>query len=106
MQHILLKKMNELSINAFWLVSAFIFSVGLGIILLKRNTLFILMGIELILAAANLNFASFNRGDQENQGLMFSLFILVIGVCEVAIALAIILMVYRTGKLKVEENKL
>ena len=98
--------MNELSINAFWLVSAFIFSIGLGIILLKRNTLFILMGIELILAAANLNFASFNRGDQENQGLIFSLFILVIGVCEVAIALAIIIMVYRTGRLKVENNKL
>jgi NADH-quinone oxidoreductase subunit K len=97
--------MNEISVNAFWLVSAFIFSIGLGIILLKRNTLFILMGIELILAAANLNFAAFNRGDQEQQGLIFSLFILVIGVCEISIALAIIIMVYRNGKLKVESGK-
>ena len=98
--------MNDISVNAFWLVSAFIFSMGLGIILLKRNTLFILMGIELILAAANLNFAAFNRGDQEQQGLLFSLFVLVIGVCEIAIALAIIIMVYRSGKLKVESGKL
>lgn len=97
--------MNEISVNAFWLVSAFIFSIGLGIILLKRNTLFILMGIELILAAANLNFAAFNRGDQEQQGLLFSLFILVIGVCEISIALAIIIMVYRNGKGKVESGK-
>jgi len=98
--------MNDISVNAFWLVSAFIFSMGLGIILLKRNTLFILMGIELILAAANLNFVAFNRGDQEQQGLLFSLFVLVIGVCEIAIALAIIIMVYRSGKLKVESGKL
>ncbi len=79
--------------------------MGLGIILLKRNTLFVLMGIELILAAANLNFAAFNRGDQEQQGLMFSLFVLVIGVCEIAIALAIILMVYRNQKHKMENEK-
>ncbi len=97
--------MNDISINAFWMVSAFIFSMGLGIILLKRNTLFVLMGIELILAAANLNFAAFNRGDQEQQGLMFSLFVLVIGVCEIAIALAIILMVYRNQKHKMENEK-
>lgn len=97
--------MNDISVNAFWLVSAFIFSIGLGIILLKRNTLFILMGIELILAAANLNFAAFNRGDQDQQGLLFSLFILVIGVCEISIALAIIIMVYRSGKVDLEKDK-
>lgn len=97
--------MNDISVNAFWLVSAFIFSIGLGIILLKRNTLFILMGIELILAAANLNFAAFNRGDQDQQGLLFSLFILVIGVCEISIALAIIIMVYRNGKVDLEKDK-
>ncbi len=97
--------MNDISINAFWLVSAFLFTVGVGIILLKRNVLFILMGIELILGAANLNFAAFNRGDQDQQGLLFSLFVLVIGVCEIAIALAIIILVYRSGNLKGENYK-
>lgn len=89
--------MNEISVNAFWLVSAFIFSMGLAIILLKKNTLFILMGIELMLGAANLNFVAFNRGDQEQHGLLFSLMVLLVGVCEIAIALAIIIQVKRKG---------
>lgn len=89
--------MNEIPVNAFWLVSAFIFSMGLGIILLKKNTLFILMGIELMLAAANLNLVSFNRADQDQQGLMYSLIVLVVGVCELAVALAIIIQVNRKG---------
>lgn len=71
--------------------------MGLAIILLKKNTLFILMGIELMLGAANLNLAAFNRADQEQQGLLFSLMVLVVGVCEIAIALAIIIQVKRKG---------
>jgi NADH-quinone oxidoreductase subunit K len=89
--------MNDIPVNAFWLVSAFIFSMGLGIILLKKNTLFILMGIELMLAAANLNLVAFSRGDQDQQGLMYALVVLVVGVCELAVALAIIIQVHRKG---------
>lgn len=89
--------MNEIPVNAFWLVSAFIFSMGLGIILLKKNTLFILMGIELMLAAANLNLVAFSRGDQDQQGLMYAFVVLVVGVCELAVALAIIIQVHRKG---------
>jgi NADH:ubiquinone oxidoreductase subunit K len=56
------------------------------------------MGIELMLNAANLNLVAFSRGDTENQGLMMSIFVLVIGVCEMAIALAMILQMYRIYK--------
>jgi NADH:ubiquinone oxidoreductase subunit K len=90
--------MNEIPLIYFLWVSAFLFSTGVAIILLKRNTLFILMGIELMLNAANLNLVAFSRGDTENQGLMMSIFILVIGVCEMAIALAMILQMYRIYK--------
>lgn len=62
---------------------------------LKRNAIFILMGIELMLNAANLNLIAFSRQDDEQQGLMMGIFVLVVGVCEMAIALSIILQVYR-----------
>jgi NADH-quinone oxidoreductase subunit K len=51
-----------------------------------------------MLNAANLNLTAFSRGDDQNQGLMMGLFVLVIGVCEMSITLAIILQVYRRFK--------
>jgi NADH-quinone oxidoreductase subunit K len=62
---------------------------------LKRNAIFILMGIELMLNAANLNLIAFSRQDDAQQGLMMGIFVLVVGVCEMAIALSIIIQVYR-----------
>ena len=90
--------MTDIPVIYFLWVSAFLFATGLAILLLKKNTIFVLMGIELILNAANLNLIAFSRGDDQNQGLMLGLFVLVIGVCEMSIALAIILQVYRRFK--------
>jgi NADH-quinone oxidoreductase subunit K len=56
------------------------------------------MGIELMLNAANLNLVAFSRSDDQNQGMMMGLFVLVVGVCEMAIALAVIIQVYRQFK--------
>ena len=64
-------------------------------ILLKRNAIFVLMGIELMLNAANLNLIAFSRHDSANQGLMLGIFVLVVGVCEMAVALALVIQVYR-----------
>lgn len=63
---------------------------------LKRNAIFVLMGIELMLNAANLSFIAFSRQDANHQGLMVGLFVMVVGVCEMAVALALILQVYRS----------
>jgi len=90
--------MNEIPLIFFLWVGAFLFATGLSIILIKRNVIFVLMGVELMLNAANLNLIAFSRGDEQNQGLMMGLFVLVIGVCEMSIALAIILQVYRRFK--------
>jgi NADH:ubiquinone oxidoreductase subunit K len=90
--------MNEIPLICFLWVSALLFSVGLAIILIKRNTIFILMGIELMLNAANLNLVAFSRNDTGNQGLLMAIFVLVVGVCELAIALAMILKMYRVYK--------
>ncbi len=87
--------MTDIPVIYFLWVSAFLFATGLTILLLKKNTIFVLMGIELILNAANLNLVAFSKNDPSMQGLYLSIFVLVVGVSEMAIALAIILQVYR-----------
>jgi NADH-quinone oxidoreductase subunit K len=87
-----------LSLNHFLFVSAALFSIGLIIIITKRNAIVVLMGIELILNAANINLVAFSRYDQHLQGQMFALFIIAIAACEAAVALAIIVKVYRYFK--------
>lgn len=87
--------MTDIPVIYFLWVSAFLFATGLSILLLKKNTIFVLMGIELILNAANLNLVAFSKNDPSLQGLYMGIFVLVVGVCEMAIALAIVLQVYR-----------
>jgi NADH:ubiquinone oxidoreductase subunit K len=79
-----------------YIVSALLFSLGLLIVVTKRNAILVLMGIELMLNAANLNLVVFNRQSPASvDGQIFALFVMVIAACETAIGLAIILQVYR-----------
>lgn len=87
--------MNEIPVIFFLWAGACLFAVGFSMLLLKRNAIFVLMGIELMLNAANLNLIAFSRQDTANQGLMMGIFVLVVGVCEMAVALAMIIQVYR-----------
>jgi NADH-quinone oxidoreductase subunit K len=90
--------MDNIPVFFFLWVGAFLFATGFAMMVLKRNTIFVLMGIELMLNAANLNLVAFSRSDEQNQGMMMGLFVLVVGVCEMAIALAVIVQVYRQFK--------
>ncbi|MFK7899790.1 MAG: NADH-quinone oxidoreductase subunit NuoK [Cyclobacteriaceae bacterium] len=72
-------------------IAALLFCIGITIILVKRNLLFILIGIELALNAVNINLVAFNAIHPNTDGIMFALFVIVIAVCEAAIALGIIL---------------
>ena len=76
----------------------------------RRNAVAILMGIELILNSANLNFVAFNRfsGMERLEGQVFSIFVIVLAAAEAAIGLAILVIYYRnSGSISVEEiNKL
>lgn len=76
-------------------LSALLFSVGLMIVIIKRNAIMVLIGIELMLNAANLNLITFNRNSEFLSGQFFSLFVIVVAVCEAAVGLAIILRVYK-----------
>jgi NADH-quinone oxidoreductase subunit K len=90
--------MDNIPVVFFLWVGAFLFATGFAMMVLKRNTIFVLMGIELMLNAANLNLVAFSRSDEQNQGMMMGLFVLVVSVCEMAIALAVIVQVYRQFK--------
>ncbi|MEN9385820.1 MAG: hypothetical protein RLZZ185_561 [Bacteroidota bacterium] len=87
--------MTEIPLVLFLWAGALLFATGFSMLLLKRNAIFVLMGIELMLNAANLNLIAFSRHDSSNQGLMLGIFVLVVGVCEMAVALALVIQVYR-----------
>jgi len=77
-------------------LAAFLFCTGLIIVIVKRNVIMVLLGIELMLNASNLNLVAFNRQhNDEMEGQLFALFVIIVAVCEAAVGLAIILRVYR-----------
>lgn len=83
----------------FLLISAGLFCCGLFMILSRKNAIQVLIGIELILNAAILNLVAFGRYDKlANTGQMFAIFAIVLAAATTAVALAIILNVYRRYK--------
>ncbi|GAA4442793.1 NADH-quinone oxidoreductase subunit NuoK [Ravibacter arvi] len=82
-------------VTHFLLVGCTLFSIGLAVAVTKKNAIGVLLGLELMLNAVNLNLVAFSRHDPAHlQGQLFALFVMVVAVCEVAIALAIILRVF------------
>ena len=79
-------------------VSSILFSIGLLAALSRRHAIFILIGIEMMLAAANLNFVAFWRFSPEPRdptGIMFAIFAIAIAAAEAAVGLALVIAVYR-----------
>ncbi len=88
-----------ITLTDFLLVSAALFCIGLYMIVAKRNAIQILIGIELMLNAAILNLVAFGKYDKiNNGGQIFALFAIVLAAATTAVALAIILNVYRRYK--------
>jgi len=79
----------------YLLVSAILFSLGLFAVITRRNAVAVLMGVELILNSANINFVAFSRfGGMNFSGHVFALFVIVMAAAEAAVALAIIINLY------------
>ena len=100
------------SLQSFLIVSSLLFCLGMFTVLTRRNAIGVLMGIELILNGAGLNFVAFSRFLQPVQvtsllsGQVFTLFIIAIAAAEVAVALAIVLALYsRMKTIDVEDFK-
>ena len=86
------------TLQPFLVVSAALFCIGLLAALSRRHAIFILIGIELMLAAANLNFIAFWRFSPEPhqpEGVMFAIFSIAIAAAEAAVGLALVIAVYR-----------
>jgi NADH:ubiquinone oxidoreductase subunit K len=92
--------MNNIPLEAFLAVSVIMFFTGVYGFLSRRNMLTILMSLELMLNAADINFAAFNRFLYPGQtdGMFFSLFAIGVSAAETAIAIAIIINIYRNLK--------
>lgn len=88
-----------ITLSQFLIVSAGLFCIGIFMILTKTNAIQVLIGIELILNAAVLNLVAFSKYDKfVNGGQTFALFAIVLAAATTAVALAIILNVYRRFK--------
>lgn len=80
-------------------LGALMFCAGLFVVLTKKNAIMVLIGVELMLNAANLNLVTFSRFDpQALQGQIFSLFVITVAAAEAAVALAIVVKVYKYFK--------
>lgn len=83
----------------FLIVGAILFALGLMAILSKRNSIMVLMGVELILNAANINLVAFSRFTELSMDAqMIALFVIIIAAAEAAVALAIVLNIYNRFK--------
>jgi len=92
--------MNQIGLNDILFVSILLFFTGIIGFLTRRNLITMLMSVELILNSVNINFIAFNKylHFHEQLGLFFTLFIITIAAAEAAVAIAIIINLYRLTK--------
>ena len=84
-----------MSIEWYLVVSAFIFAIGAGGVVYKRNPLVVLLCLELMLNAANLAFIAFSRMHGNADGQIMAIIVMVVAACEVTVGLGVIVAMYR-----------
>ena len=88
--------MMAIGLHHFLFVSLLVFLCGMFTVLTRRNAIGVLMGVELILNSANINYIAFSRyGGGGYDGQVFSVFVIMLAAAEAAIGLAIVLGIYR-----------
>lgn len=90
--------MQGVPLNHYILLSAIIFSIGVVGVLIRRNAIIILMSVELMLNAVNLLLAAFSAYSGDPSGQVFVFFIMALAAAEVAVGLALIVMIYRNTR--------
>ena len=87
-----------ITLTHYLVLSALVFALGVYAVLSRRNGVAILMGIELMLNAANINLVAFNKyaGPGAMQGQIFALVVITLAACEAAVGLALMLAAYRS----------
>ena len=88
-----------IGLSHYLIISAALFSLGIMAVMTRKNAVNVLMGVELILNSANLNLVAFSRYAWMNlDGQLYAVFVIVIAAAEAAVALAIVLSMYRLIK--------
>ena len=89
--------MGGLTLGHFVVLGAIVFSLGLFCVVTRRNAIGILMGIELVLNSANINYVAFGRyGSAGYDGQVFAIFVIMLAAAEAAVGLAIVLGIYQS----------
>jgi len=91
----IIKWLPHVGLSHFLIVSAILFALGIFAIATRRNAILVLMGVELVLNAANINFIAFSRYSGVNfDGQVAAIFVIILAAAEAAVALAIVLNIY------------
>ena len=85
-------------LNEFLLLAAFLFCTGVYGVLARKNSVLVLMSVELILNAVNINLIAFGAYDNTIAGQVFALFVIAVAAAEVGVGLAIVLLIYRNRR--------
>ena len=93
-----------MGLQAYLLLAAALFAIGLFGVMTRRNTIGILLGIELMLNAVNINLVAFARYHGDVSGMVFTVFTICITVAEVALGLALVILIYRIRRTAVADH--
>ena len=93
-----------MGLSAYLMLSAVVFAIGLFGVLTRRNTIGILLGVELMLNAVNINLVAFGRFRGDVEGMIFTLFAIAITVAEVALGLAIVILLFRSRRTVIADH--
>ena len=91
-------------LQAYLTLAAVLFAVGLFGVITRRNTVGILLGIELMLNAVNINLVAFARFNAEVGGMVFTVFTICVTVVEVALGLALVILIFRVRRTAIADH--
>lgn len=93
-----------MGLQAYLTLAAGLFTIGLFGVLTRRNTIGILLGVELMLNAVNINLVAFARYLADVSGMVFTVFTICITVAEVALGLALVILIFRIRQTAVADH--
>ncbi len=91
-------------LSAYLSLAAILFSIGVFGVITRRNTVGILLGVELMLNAVNINLVAFSRFHGTEVGMVFTLFAICITVAEVALGLSLVILLFRSRKTAIADH--
>ena len=93
-----------MGLSAYLTLSAVVFAIGLFGVLTRRNAIGILLGVELMLNAVNINLVAFSHFRGDVIGMVFTLFAICITVAEVALGLALVILLFRSRRTVIADH--